>query len=137
MNRSYLTTPTPWIAVGMGLVLGLVCLLLGGGVGFANWLLASYQSQGFPELTAVSESSATSLIVMVVTTFAAVFSLEGTPGTGRRVMLLVSGLVVLVLASPVFALWGIFWSPAVNVVSILWAGIAAMVHAANRDPINV
>ena len=82
MNRSHLNSPTPWIAAGMGLVIGLVCLLMQGAQGVSNWLLTLYQSQGFPPLSVVPEASPTALILLVVTTFCAVFALEGTPGTG-------------------------------------------------------
>lgn len=133
MNRKGLTSPTPWIAAGMGLVVGLVCLLMRAGDGFANWLLESYRAQGFPEMTILGPSSPFSLLSLMIFTFGGVLALEGTPGTGRRAMLLLSGLIVVATASPVLALWGLFWSPLVALISILWASIAVMVYASSRE----
>jgi len=87
MNRSLLKSPTPWIATGMGLVIGLVCVLLKGDERMSQWLFTSYEAQGFP-------------------------SLEKVPVAG------------------------VFWSPMVNFISILWAGIAAMVHASSLDRVE-
>ena len=136
MNRSLLKSPTPWIATGMGLVIGLVCVLLKGDERMSQWLFTSYEAQGFPSLEKVPVASPISLIVMIVSTLGVVFAIEGTPGNLRRVMLLVTSLLVLVMASPVWALWGVFWSPMVNFISILWAGIAAMVHASSLDRVE-
>lgn len=133
MNRKGLTSPTPWIAAGMGLVVGLVCLLMRSDEGFACWLQESYRAQGFPAMSVLAPASPFSLLSLMLFTFGGVLALEGTPGTGRRMMLLLSGLVVIATASPVLALWGLFWSPLVALISILWAGIAVMVHASSRE----
>lgn len=117
----------------MGLVVGLVCLLVRADDGFASWLQASYQAQGFPPMSVLGPASPFSLLALIIFTFGGVLALEGTPGAGRRMMLLLSGLVIIAMASPVLALWGLFWSPLVALISILWAGIAVMVHASSRE----
>lgn len=117
----------------MGLVVGLVCLLMGVGEGFASWLREGYLAQGFPPLRELGEASLPSLLALVLVTFGIVVALEGTPGNGRRVALLVSGMLLVGVASPVFALWGLFWSPFVLLIAMTWSGIAAMIHAANRE----
>ncbi|WP_411844911.1 hypothetical protein AAFN60_13425 [Roseibacillus persicicus] len=138
MNKPHsLASPTVWLASGMGLVVGLVCLVMGAGDGFAAWLKAGYEAQGFPAMSEVGSSSPVSLIVMVILTFGAVFSIEGTPGVGRRLMLMLSALVLIAMASPILALWGLFWSPLVLILTVLWAGMAAMVHAHGRDKAEV
>lgn len=135
-NRNSLTSPTVWLASGMGLVVGLVCLLMGAGEGLAASLMAGYEAQGFPALQEVGESSPGSLLAMVLLTFGMVVAIEGTPGAGRRVILLLSALVLFTMASPVLALWGVFWSPYILIFTVLWAGIVAMVQAHNRDKVE-
>ncbi len=132
-NRNSLTSPTLWLAVGMGLVVGLVCLLLGAGDGFGKWLQVGFQKNGFPELEILPPGSPVSLVALVIFSFGAVLALEGTPGAGRRAMLLLSGLVVLAMAAPVLALWGVFWNPFVLLITVFWSGMVAMVHASTRD----
>ena len=51
-------------------------------------------------------------------------------------MLLVSALVVFAMACPVLALWGIFWNPFALLISVLWAGVLAMVHANHQDKLE-
>lgn len=135
-SRNPLISPTLWLAAGMGLVVGLVCLLLGAGTSFGESLLAAYQGRGFPEMEVIGSGSPASLIAMVIFIFGIVLALEGTPGTGRRVMLLVSGLVILAMASPVLALWSIFWNPFIFLISVFWAGVGAAVQGVNRDRVE-
>ena len=135
-SRDPLISPSLWLAVGMGLVVGLVSLLLDAGAGFGNWLLSGYQGQGFPDMEVLGGSSPVFLLILVVCTFGMVFALEGTPGTGRRIMLLASGLVVLALASPVLALWGLFLNPFVLLISVFWAGVGSSVQGVHRDRIE-
>ncbi|MGJ8724029.1 MAG: hypothetical protein ACSHYB_05690 [Roseibacillus sp.] len=132
-SRNPLISPTLWLAAGMGLVVGLVCLLLGAGSHFGEGLLAAYQGRGFPKMEAMGSSSPASLLALVIFTFGIVLALDGTPGTGRRVMLLLSGLVILAMASPVLALWGVFWNPFVLLISVFWAGVGAAVQGIQRD----
>lgn len=132
-NRSLLATPTPWLATGMGLVVALVCLLTGLGEGFANWLRSGYSAQGFTPLRELGEASLFALGTLVFFTFGTVVALEGTPGNGKRLIILVSGLLLVAMASPVFALWGLFWNPLILMVAMIWSGIAAMIHAAARE----
>lgn len=135
-SRSSLTSPTLWLAAGMGLVVGLVCLLLGVGNGFGQWLANGYQANGFPELQIHPPGSVLSLFVLVIATFGTVLGLEGTPGAGRRVMLLLSGMIVFAMASPVLALWGIFWNPLILLIAVFWSGLVAMIHAGNLDRVE-
>lgn len=132
-DRNPLASPVPWLAAGLGLVVGLVSLLLGAGDSLGSWLQAGFERHGFPELTVWSPSSPFALLSLVILSFVAVLALEGTPGTGRRVMLLLSTLVLLAMASPVFALWGIFWNPFILLIGVCWAGLVALVHASNHD----
>lgn len=135
-KRNILTSPTPWLAAGMGLVVALVSLLMGAGESLDAWLVKGFEGNGFPELAPLSASSPTALVALVICTVGAVFAIEGTPGVGRRVMLLLSGMVVFAMASPVLALWGVLWNPFILLISVLWAGVAAMVQAASRDKVE-
>ena len=74
-------------------MVGLVCLLLGAGDAFTDWLRGSYETSGFNLSSDVGPASAASLIAMTVVTFAAVLALEGTPGNGRRIILMTSTLI--------------------------------------------
>lgn len=133
MNRPLLATPTPWLAAGMGLVVALVCLLTGLGDGFASSLHDGYQGLGFPLRGELNDASPGMLGMLVVVTLGVVVALEGTPGGGRRIMILASGLLLALMASPVLALWGVFWSPFVLMIAMSWSGLAAMIHASSRE----
>ncbi|MBK1834245.1 hypothetical protein [Roseibacillus ishigakijimensis] len=132
-NDNLLTSPTPWLATGMGLVVGLVCLLLGAGDSFGDWLRGGFEARGFPALREVSPASPWSLLALVVVTSAVVLAVEGTPGLGRRLLLLLSSLVLAAMACPVLALWSWWWNPLVQLVALFWAGLAALLHAASRE----
>ena len=135
-NRNALMSPTPWLAAGMGLVVALVFLLMGLGESLDAWLAKGFEANGFPELTPLPAASPASLVALLIFTIGAVFAVEGTPGAGRRVMLLLSGTVILAMASPVLALWGVLWNPFILLISVFWAGVASMVHAASRDRVE-
>lgn len=137
MNNCHpVSSPTLWLAAGMGLVLGLVCLQLGADDGVGRWLVSAFQENGFPELDILPKSSPMPLIALVISSFGIVLGIGGTLGAGRRMMLLVSALVVFAMACPVLALWGIFWNPFALLISVLWAGVLAMVHANHQDKLE-
>lgn len=128
-----LSSQTLWLAAGTGLLVGLVCLLLDAGASFGQWLAGGFAKAGFPEGQVLASASPVSMLALLIFTVGTVFAVEGTPGVGRRVMLLLSGMVVLGMACPVLALWGVFWNPFVLLISVFWSGMVAMLHAGNRE----
>ncbi len=68
------------------------------------------------------------LLVMVVV-YALVWLLFETPGTTRRVLVLLTALVLLWAASPVMGLWGTFWSPLGVMLGSAWSGFCAILWA--------
>ncbi len=132
-SQNPLSSPVLWLAAGMGLLVGLMCLLLNFDEGFGQWLGEGYAENGFPELNVLSSTAPASVIALVIFTLGSVFAIDGTPGGRRRVMLLLSGLVILAMASPVLALWGVFWNPLALLVTVFWSGLLVMIHAGNRD----
>lgn len=55
-----------------------------------------------------------------------------TPGQLRRVLLLVTVVVLAVMAAVVLGLWGIFWSPLSFLGAVAWSGFCAMLWARNH-----
>mgnify|MGYP001819991949 CR=1 FL=1 len=51
------------------------------------------------------------------------------PGTQRRLLVLVGVLVLLVLTSPVLALWLVYWNPASGLLALAWAGLCSLLWA--------
>jgi hypothetical protein len=68
------------------------------------------------------------LLVMTVV-YALVWLLFETPGTTRRLLVLLTAMVLLFTASPVFALWGTFWSPVGLMLGIGWSGFCTILWA--------
>lgn len=61
--------------------------------------------------------------------YAVVWLVLETPGTGRRVLLVGTVLVLTAALSPVLALWGLFWSPVSAVAGVAWGGLCAVLWA--------
>jgi len=107
-------------AMAVGLVLRVSGLLLD----TEKALLMRYQEAGFP--LEASGQPWWSVLVLLVLTYGLSFLLLEVPGLTRRFLLAATFLVLLVAASPVVALWGVFWSP---VVALLCAGWSAFCSA--------
>ncbi|MGJ8696415.1 MAG: hypothetical protein ACSHYF_08850 [Verrucomicrobiaceae bacterium] len=64
---------------------------------------------------------------------AVIFGLTGavlaTPGTGRRLVLGVTALVLAAALIPVFAVWGVFWKPFGLLLGLLWGWLSAFLYA--------
>lgn len=109
------------------LAVGLVVRVSGVMRGAEEGLLERYRSAGFPIEGAGQPWWA--LLLLAVLTYGLSLLLLETPGTGRRVMLALTLLVLVAAASPVVALWGVFWSPLVAVVSGGWSAFCATLWA--------
>lgn len=115
-------------AVGsFSMALGLVVHVTGVLAGAEEALLKSYQEAGFALESGSDPWWSLPFFVLLVYTIALL--LLEVPGGGRRLLLSCSLLVLLCLASPVLALWGVFWSPLLAVVSSGWSGFCAILWA--------
>lgn len=111
--------------------LGLVVRVSGVMAGAEEGLLRSYQEAGFP----ITEAGQPwwSLLALLALSYGIALLLLEIPGTGRRVLLAASLLVLFAAASPVVALWGVFWSPLVALLSGVWSAFSATMWA-NHHP---
>ena len=69
------------------------------------------------------------LVLGAFLVYAVVWLLFETPGTGRRVLVLCTVLVLVLALSPVLALWGVFWSPVAAALAVVWGGGSAILWA--------
>lgn len=115
-------------AVGsFSMALGLMVRVTGVLKGAEEALLDGYQKAGFALEGAAEPWWALPLFVVLVYLMALL--LLQVPGSGRRLLVACSLLVLLLLASPVLALWGVFWSPLLVIVSSGWSGFSAILWA--------
>lgn len=117
-------------AVVGSFTLALVVLLRVAGVfdaadaGFRQWFVG----QGF----AISPGSVQPwwdfpLVMLVI--YSLVWLVFETPGMTRRLLVILTAEVLLLSASLVAALWGVFWTPVGLMLGVAWAGSCALVWA--------
>lgn len=111
--------------------LGLVVRVSGVLTGAESGLLRRYQEAGF----ALEDGGQPwwSLLALLALSYGLAFLLLEIPGTGRRVLLASTLLILVAAASPVAALWGVFWSPFVVVLCGAWSAFCATMWA-NHHP---
>ena len=72
-------------------------------------------------------------VVGILLTGLACFGLAGailgTPGSGRRMILGATTLLLVLGLIPAFAVWGIFWKPFGMLLAVVWAWFSAMTYA--------
>lgn len=110
-------------AMAVGLVLRVSGLL----VDREKALLVSYQEAGFP--LEASGQPWWAILVLLVLTYGLAFVLLEVPGLARRVLLAATFLVLVAAASPVVALWGVFWSPMVALLCAGWSAFCSAMWA--------
>lgn len=71
-------------------------------------------------------------LVAVAFGFLLPFSILGTPGAARRLMLWLSCLVVVLGLLPVLGLSARWWPQSPGLVSVIWSGLCAMVYASRH-----
>jgi hypothetical protein len=114
------------------LAVGLVVQVSGVMRGVEEGLLSSYLAAGF-SVDAAATQPWWSLLVAAVLVYGLALLLLEVPGLGRRILLASSVLVLLAAASPVLALWGVFWSPLVAMVSGAWSAFCASLWARHHS----
>ncbi len=107
-------------AMAVGLVVRVSGILLGA----ENALLEFYRNAGFP--LDVNGQPWWAILVLLVLTYGLTFLLLEVPGLSRRLLIATSFLVLMASASPVAALWGVFWSPVVAVLCAGWSAICVI-----------
>ncbi len=113
-------------AMAVGLVLRVSGVLLG----VEKALLVRYQEAGFP--IGANGQPWWAILVLLGLTYGLACLLLAVPGLPRRMLLSVSFLVLVATASPVSALWGIFWSPVVALLSAGWSAFCAILWASHH-----
>ena len=107
--------------------IGLVIRVSGVLTGAEEGLLARYQEAGF-SLQATGQPW-WGIVVLMLLTYGLAWLLLEVPGLSRRVMLAFTALILVAAASPVAALWGVFWSPMLAVVCGGWSAFCASLWA--------
>jgi len=110
------------------LALALVLQILGIYRGVGETLWNAYQTRGFRVGEGFVEEAG-GLWVVAVLVYSQAWLLCEVPGLHRRLLVLLSSLVLIALASLVLALWGLYWCPAAALVATLWAGFCAILWA--------
>ncbi|MEJ6567373.1 MAG: hypothetical protein QNL80_00785 [Akkermansiaceae bacterium] len=126
-------------------IFSLVALLLGVATEFmgifdpANeWLRGGWESGGIDFSTTAGLTGPTGFLIGLVSVFALVAAILGTPGDLRRIIIGLSGLILSLALIPVFAVWGIFWKPFGMTLGILWAWFSSFLYArTHRMPCDV
>ena len=90
-------------------------------------LLVRYQEAGFP--IEASGQPWWAVLVLLLLTYGLAFLLLEVPGLVRRLLLAATFLVLVAAASPVIALWGVFWSPVVALLCAGWSAFCATMWA--------
>lgn len=115
-------------ALAVVVLLRVLGIFGGSDTGLRNW----YVGRGF----SVPEGSVQpgwDFLLALVAVYGLVWFLFEIPGTGRRILVLVTALVLLGVGSPVLALWGVFWSPVGAMLGLAWGGFCA-IHWARHHP---
>ncbi|RPF92121.1 MAG: hypothetical protein CBB78_002065 [Roseibacillus sp. TMED18] len=118
------------VAVVVGsfaMAVGLVVRISGMSLLIERQILSSYMELGFPVNTVGQPWWA--VLVLLALTYGIALVLLQVPGFLRRLLFFLSCLVLVVSASPVVALWGLFWSPVVAVFCLSWSAACAVLWA--------
>ncbi len=109
------------------MAVGLVVRVSGISLVLERKILEGYLELGFP----VSGSGQPwwAVLVLLALTYGIALMLLGVPGFLKRLLLFLSCLVLIASASPVVALWGLFWSPVVAILCFSWSAACAVLWA--------
>ena len=88
-----------------------------------------YRKAGFAIGEAPGEPSWWGLLVLAAVSYGLALLLLEIPGVPRRLLVSCSFLVLVLVGSPVAALWGVFWSPFVALLAGAWSAFSATLWA--------
>jgi hypothetical protein len=111
-------------ALAVAVLLRVAGVFKGTDVSFREW----YLERGFG-VAAESVQPWWDFLLVLVAVYGLVWFLFETPGMTRRLLVLMTSLVLLLTASPVLALWGTFWSPVGVMLGVAWSGFCAILWA--------
>lgn len=122
--------PVPLLIFGtVSLLLGMMAEVAGVFAGPAGWLRGLWDQQGLEVKAELGLPGVIGPVMTGVACFGLVAALLSTPGLGRRMLLGVSALVLVLGMVPALAVWGIFWNPSAMLLSVAWAWFSACVYA--------
>lgn len=120
----------PALVCGMvGIVLTTILSLIGRYKGIDQILKESYLAEPFRMEDSYTLHGAWNWFFVLLLSFGISFSVLDSDKIWRRVMLFLLALVVTMMASPVFMMWDIFWSPVMVVVGLLWSWFCAFIYS--------
>lgn len=121
--------PVPlFIFSAVSLLLGFMTELLGVFEGMNESLRASWEARGvvFSVISGLPEGIGVFVVALAVGGVSA--SILSTSGSGRRIILAVSALVLSAAFLPVFAAWGIFWKPFGMILAVFWSILSSFLY---------
>ncbi|MGE9267852.1 MAG: hypothetical protein ACQKBY_07120 [Verrucomicrobiales bacterium] len=110
-------------------VLGLATEVLGVFRGLESGLAAFYEARGFALTSELGLLSLPGGFLVLLAGFGISAMILSAPETWRRVMLGVTALVLVLMLSPVLAVWGIFWHPGALLLASVWAWLSSLLYA--------
>ena len=121
--------PVPFITFGfVSLLLGVATEMMGVFDGLTASLREVWKSGGLGFEAEMGLPGIVGVMISSAASFGVIAAILGTPGTGRRLVLGVSALILVVALIPAFAVWGIFWKPFGVILSVVWAWFSGMIY---------
>lgn len=121
--------PVPLIAFGfVSLLLGVGTEVMGAFTGLTNRLREVWETGDVALRVEMGLPGMVGVLISAAACFGLLAAILGTPGTGRRLILGLSALILVIALSPAFAVWGVFWKPFGVILSVVWAWFSGMVY---------
>lgn len=113
----------------VSLLLGTATEAMGAFDGLTESLRGVWQSGGLEILAEMGLPGLVGILITAAASFGLVAAILGTPGTGRRLIIGFSSVVLTLTLIPAFAVWGIFWKPFGIGLAVLWSWFSASIYA--------
>jgi len=121
--------PVPLIAFGfVSLLLGVATEVMGAFDGLTMTLRDLWERGGVMFEAEMGLPGTVGVLISAAASFGLIAAILGTPGAGRRSLLGVSALILVIALIPAFAVWGIFWKPFGVILSVVWAWFSGMIY---------
>lgn len=139
MNTAHPTKPqgqlanTAMLCGVAGALVGIVLEFVGlfGGLGAS--LESMYEAEPFLLVDALPVTPYWNWLLAIALSVGVAFAVLDSRGTWRRVLILLFALTLIVIASPVLVLWGVFWSPFLLLCAVVWSWLGAFVYASQHQ----
>ncbi len=113
----------------VSLFLGAATEAMGAFDGLTGSLRGLWESGGLEIQAEMGLPGMVGVFLAAAASFGLVAAILGTPGTGRRLILGFSALLLTFSLIPAFAVWGIFWKPFGVVLAVVWSWFSATLYA--------